>query len=176
MTVPASIWEQVRERAERACEFCGVNEIDAAGELTVDHFRPKQREGSDDLSNLIYCCFRCNIYKAAYWQDDPGLPQLWNPRQESRDLHLVTLDDGSLYPASLAGRFTIERLRLNRPQLIDYRRRKLVAARVLSLLKTYEELTAIELPLLEQEAELSEAHRALLQDVHLLIKRLNEGS
>jgi hypothetical protein len=30
--------EQVRERANFACEYCGVSETDSAGELSIDHY------------------------------------------------------------------------------------------------------------------------------------------
>jgi 5-methylcytosine-specific restriction endonuclease McrA len=63
MTVPAGIWEQVRQRAGFSCEFCAVTETDTGGRLTVDHFQPKAKGGTDaleNLENLIYCCFRCN--------------------------------------------------------------------------------------------------------------------
>jgi len=38
MTITADIREQVRQRANFACEFCGVTETDTGGHLTVDHF------------------------------------------------------------------------------------------------------------------------------------------
>jgi hypothetical protein len=44
--------EQVRQRAQCACEFCGITEIDAGGMLTIDRFKPSTEEGSDALKNL----------------------------------------------------------------------------------------------------------------------------
>jgi outer membrane lipoprotein-sorting protein len=44
----------VRRRANFACEFCGVSETDAGGQLTVDHFQPRHKGGDDSLENLIY--------------------------------------------------------------------------------------------------------------------------
>ena len=32
---------------------------------TIDHLMPVSRGGSDDLSNLVRCCFRCNVLKGA---------------------------------------------------------------------------------------------------------------
>lgn len=43
MTLPARLREQVRRRANFACEFCGVTETDTGGQLTVDHFRPQAK-------------------------------------------------------------------------------------------------------------------------------------
>ena len=72
MTLPPELVEQVRRRANFACEYCGVTETDAGSLLTVDHFQPRSRDGTDDLSNLVYCCPRCNLHKADYWPQKPG--------------------------------------------------------------------------------------------------------
>jgi Phage integrase, N-terminal SAM-like domain len=56
MSLAASIKEQVRRRAQYACEFCGITEIDAGGMLTIDHFQPRAKAGSDGLKNLSYVC------------------------------------------------------------------------------------------------------------------------
>ena len=109
------IREEVRRRANYACEFCGVREKDCGGELTIDHFQPKSKNGSDTLENLLYCCIRCNQYKQDYWPANPREPSLWNPRQEPASQHFLQLDDGTLYPLTPTGSFTLKRLRLNRP-------------------------------------------------------------
>jgi hypothetical protein len=70
---------------------------------------------------LLYCCYRCNLYKADYWPAKPDDPVLWNPRQEPRDVHLRPLADGTLYALTATGAFTLKRLRLNRPQLVAFR-------------------------------------------------------
>lgn len=76
MTIPDDVRQQVRHRAGFACEFCGVTETDTGSELTIDHYQPRARGGDDSLENLIYCCSRCNQYKADYWPsggEDPWL-------------------------------------------------------------------------------------------------------
>ena len=55
--------ERIRQEADFACEFCGVSEIDVGGELTIDHYQPKTKGGSDQRENLLYSCMRCNQYK-----------------------------------------------------------------------------------------------------------------
>ena len=37
MTIAAGIWEQVRQRANFACEFCGTSETDSGGPLSFSH-------------------------------------------------------------------------------------------------------------------------------------------
>lgn len=66
MTISVETRFFVRERANFACEYCGVSKIDSGGELTLDHFQPKAHSSGDDLANLLYCCIRCNQYKADY--------------------------------------------------------------------------------------------------------------
>lgn len=45
--ISAELREQVRQRANFAYEFCGVSETDVGAKLTIDHFQPQSREGSD---------------------------------------------------------------------------------------------------------------------------------
>jgi 5-methylcytosine-specific restriction endonuclease McrA len=87
MSISADLRTQVRQRADFACEYCGVEEIDVGGELTIDHFQPRIHQGGDELENLIYCCVRCNQYKLDYWPILVTDPVLWNPRREPRSLH-----------------------------------------------------------------------------------------
>ena len=60
MRLGAEIISEVRSRAKYACEYCGVSEIDAGGELSIDHFQPVSRGGGDEFDNLLDCCVRCN--------------------------------------------------------------------------------------------------------------------
>lgn len=115
MTISDAVRARVRKRADYACEFCGVREVDSGGELTMDHYQPKFKGGNDDLDNLLYCCQRCNQYKLDYWPVRAGDLPLWNPRQNNASKHFIELDDGKLYPLTSIGTFTINRLRLNRP-------------------------------------------------------------
>ena len=110
MTVSPSLRQQVRKRANFACEFCGVTETDTGGELTVDHYRPKTKGGKDTLENLLYCCVRCNLYKANYLPEKSDTPQLWNPRLTSFHQHFLELDDGRLSPLTPTGIITLIQL------------------------------------------------------------------
>lgn len=163
MTLPADLVEQVRSRAGYACEYCGVTETDSAGQLTVDHYRPQSQGGTDELDNLLYCCYRCNLYKAAYWPAQPGDPTLWNPRQEPMEKHLLTLTDGRLYPISATGQFTLERLRLDRPALRAYRLRNRVQREEAAVLQQYRDLLQSLKQLHEQLAETVAEQQALLR-------------
>ena len=172
MNVSAQTRQHVRERAGFACEYCGVAETDTGGELTIDHFQPRTCGGTDDPENLLYCCHRCNEYKADYWPGRPDDTPLWNPRREQRDSHLLLLAAGTLFPITAVGEFTLRRLRLNRPPLVAFRlRRRSDAEEQRLLAQLHELLTALE-QLQHQHAALLREHAALLAEQHALLRLL----
>jgi hypothetical protein len=163
---------QVRERAEFACEYCGVSETDSGGELTIDHYQPQSHNGSDEIDNLVYCCIRCNSYKADYWPTKTNESALWNPRQEKNDKHFLLLADGQLHPFTKKGKFTIQRLRLNRLPLIAYRQRKRFGdERTRLLLQFYNALQVFE-QLEQNYANLLDEQRKLLEQQQRLLNLL----
>ena len=169
MSIPAGIREQVRRRAEQRCEFCGIHETDAGGELTLDHFRPKSRGGGDDLDNLIYACSRCNLFKHDYWPQSPGAPHLWNPRKEPSAAHFVELDDGTLESRSATGAFTLRQLRLNRPQLVAKRRQRRRAKEAIVQLGAYRGIITVLRQLLAQQSVVVDQQGELLQELRELL-------
>jgi hypothetical protein len=172
MNISETVRLQVRQRANFFCEFCGVTETDVGGELTIDHFRPQSKGGADDLDNLLYCCQRCNQYKADYWPTHVDEPILWNPRQESVASHLLTLADGTLYPITPIGTFTLRRLRLNRPPLVAHRLRKHHQGEEQRLLARYRDLVTMLEQLQAQHAVLLEEQRTLLEEQRALLRIL----
>lgn len=172
MTLSASLRAQVRNRAKGACEFCGVSEISAGGQLTIDHFQPQSKDGQDSLDNLIYCCVRCNQYKQNYWPANTGELHLWNPRQDRQSEHFLELDTGRLLALTPTGEFTITRLRLNRPALVTYRlqnQRQLEEGRVLT---RYRDLTQSLTDLNTQLVNLVEEQQSLLKEQRQLLQWL----
>jgi hypothetical protein len=124
MSISAALREQVRQRAGCVCEFCGVSEVDVGGLLTLDHFQPQSKGGQDTFENLLYACAVCNQFKQDYWPSKSESPRLWNPREELSSQHWVELEDGYWAALSPQGEFTIQRLRLNRSQLVAARQRR----------------------------------------------------
>ena len=55
--------EVLRTRAGYACEYCRIPETLMGGRLTEDHIIPPNAGGSDDVDNLCWCCWWCNVYK-----------------------------------------------------------------------------------------------------------------
>jgi len=172
VTITDDIREQVRRRANFACEFCGVTETDTGGELTVDHYQPRAKGGGDSLENLLYCCPRCNQYKADYWPTKPDDPLLWNPRREPSSQHFLELDDGTLHHLTAVGAFTLKCLRLNRPPLVAYRLRKRQQAEETRLLTRYQETVRLLEQLNTQLSALMEEQRQLLEEQRELLRLL----
>lgn len=172
MSIAAAVRLQVRQRAHSACEFCGVTETDTGGELTIDHFHPQTKGGTDDLNNLLYSCHRCNQYKGDYWPAQPDDSALWNPRQDPLNAHLLLLADATLYPHTPTGAFTLKRLRLNRPPLIAYRLRTYSRAEEQRVLTQYRDVVTMLEQLQRQHATLLEEQRILLEQQRALLTSL----
>ena len=179
MSLSADLREQVRRRADCACEFCGISEIDVGGLLTIDHFHPRSKGGAETLENLIYACIHCNQYKQNYWPRDDIAPRLWNPRESFASLHFIESEDGRLIALTIVGEFTMRRLRLNREQLVHYRLRRREALNATRLLERSQELLKILVELNQQLSNVSLEQQELLQVqrdlIKVLLKRLNDG-
>lgn len=172
MTVSTDTRQQVRERANFACEYCGVTETDVGGELTIDHFQPQSKSGEDSLENLVYCCVKCNQHKADYWIDDSNAPSLWNPRTEQFIEHFLRLIDGNLYPLTDKAQFTIRLLRLNRPQLVEHRLRLQRHTEILSLLVKRNEDIMLSERLVKQQMIIIKEQSDLLKEQDRLLQLL----
>lgn len=143
--------DKVRGRFNRCCGYCGVREEDAGGEFTVDHYLPISAGGDDRDDNLVYSCFRCNLYKADFSPSDEDLAGgrvLLHPSRDDPSQHLrLDQTNGQLEALSETGRFHIALLHLNRPALVAHRlrqrRAELRAARQQLLETENQELRAI---------------------------------
>ncbi len=172
MSVPEGTRVLVRQRADYRCEFCGIHETNAGGELTVDHYQPRSQGGGDDPENLIYACGRCNLYKHDYWPESGDAPRLWNPRLESFSTHFVELPDGTLESRTPTGVLTLRQLRLNRPQLVIHRCRQWEAKESLKQLGLYRGIVAVQGQLLTAQSALADQQNELLQELRELLARL----
>jgi len=113
----------LREQYHFRCGYCGISETDAGSELTVDHFQPTSKGGTDTFENWVYCCFACNVAKADYWQPNSD-QRVLHPLHDRLEEHIVEREDGTLLGLTETGRFHIERLRLNRHALVPHRLEK----------------------------------------------------
>lgn len=123
--------EQVRRLFAYRCAYCGVEEIAAGGEFTVDHYHPLAFGGTDDLVNLVYACHRCNQYKGNYWPTPEKLQAgffVLHPLRDDLTLHIRENETtGELEPLTPTGAFHIRLLHLNRPPLVANRLQRRIA-------------------------------------------------
>jgi hypothetical protein len=97
----------------------------------IDHHHPIQGpHARPDLiaeyTNLYWCCRECNENKGDSWPTPVQIARgkrFLDPCQseDDHDLHIRILPTGDLEPLSLAGEYTIERLKLWRPFLQHHR-------------------------------------------------------
>jgi hypothetical protein len=122
--VSQALRESVRELFNFRCGYCGVTETESGGQLEIDHFCPQSHGGQDTLDNLVYACPACNRFKGQhYWPAPEAGPdlRLLHPQENDLPAHSELLPDGRLIGATKRGWFHIQRLRLNRTQLIELR-------------------------------------------------------
>ena len=56
--------QTVRLRAGGRCEYCRLPDwLDYLDPFHLEHVRPRQHGGNDDLENLAWACSRCNRRK-----------------------------------------------------------------------------------------------------------------
>lgn len=172
MSVSKKLRQLIRQRANFACEYCGVTESHSGAELTIDHFQPVNKGGTEQEDNLVYCCHRCNEYKSDYFPDSDNKPSVWNPRTSAYEEHFIETEDGVLNGLTLRGEFTIRLLRLNRSPLIAFRllgKKKKEHARLLAQIL---EISAALQRTAHQANTLSEEQKLLLDEQMRLLKML----
>ncbi len=115
----------------RQCVYCAIPDSRYGGldKFHVDHFRPKQKFPAlaKIITNLYLACAICNRFKSDDWpgepSDDHGFAGYPDPGSYDYG-SLIDLDTshGVLTGKYVATAYVIERLYLNRPQLIRLRR------------------------------------------------------
>ncbi len=151
----AATRQQLRERFDYRCGYCGTHEIEHGSLLEIDHFRPRTQGGSDRLDNLVYACTACNRAKAAYWPATTAPPhrKLLHPLEDTLADHARLGEDGQLTPTTQRGEFHVMWLRLNRPQLVAARRQRQQLQRAQQKQQELEALVAQLLAQYEQQIE-----------------------
>jgi len=124
--VSQSLRQSVRARYDFRCGYCGVTETESGGQLDLDHFCPRSHSGKDVPDNLVYACTTCNRFKGGYWPAPKASIDLMllHPRQNDLSTHISLLPSGRLVGLTKRGWFHIQRLRLNRAQLVNLRLRR----------------------------------------------------
>lgn len=172
MSISKATRQKIRERAEFSCEYCRISETDGGGELTIDHFHPHSKGGGDEEENLVYCCFRCNLYKSDYWADAPNEIRLWNPRKDKWDEHFWLSETGKLFALTEIGEQTIKLLRLNRQSLVVKRQQNYQKTEERQILEQTEKAVDALIRLSQQQRDLLKEQQNLLEEQRRFIEFL----
>jgi HNH endonuclease len=128
--------ETLRQLFQFRCGYCGTSEQQAGGELTVDHYQPLSAQGSDALENLVYACFRCNLYKGDFWGGNLREARVLHPRRDYLESHYaLDRSSGLLVAITSLGEFHIALLHLNRDALVFRRREEVTQLAYQTLLE-----------------------------------------
>ncbi|HEU4833916.1 MAG TPA: HNH endonuclease signature motif containing protein [Pyrinomonadaceae bacterium] len=124
--ISAALRREVRERAEKRCEYCLLAESQAFFPHEPDHLIALQHGGKTVSANLALACFNCNRFKGSNIASlDPitgELVALFNPRTQKWSKHF-RLNSGRIIPLTPVGRATEKLLRLNLPSRVEARER-----------------------------------------------------
>lgn len=123
--------EYLAEESKYQCVYCAVPESEMGGSrgYHIEHYRPRARfpELANEYSNLFYACCICNLYKSDDWPRDPDATHSViaypNPAEaDYSDLFDEDSESGRISARFAAAAYLLERLHLNRPQLIVARK------------------------------------------------------
>jgi hypothetical protein len=117
----------VQKRAENRCEYCHSPVDFSPAPFSVEHIIPTTKDGSDDDSNLAFACQGCNGRKYNHAEAKDPLSgkyfPLYHPRRDYWSEHFDWNDSAThLVALSPTGRATIERLKLNRREVVNLRK------------------------------------------------------
>ena len=112
----------LRDEFTFRCVFCLLRErmlgsIGQAG-FAVEHLTPRAADPTleCEYANLLYACSQCNSFKG-------DLGPVLDPCRAAYARHLLVNDDGSIRGLTREGRTLIRVVRLDREELVSFRRR-----------------------------------------------------
>jgi hypothetical protein len=117
--------EQVRQRAGNICEYCRLIQVAQQwARFHVEHIRPRQHDGDDELNNLALACGHCNRFKGPNLASiDPvtdELTPLFNPRIDKWGDHF-SLAEHRILGITAIGRVTVAVLKMNAADRVQLR-------------------------------------------------------
>ena len=122
-----SIKQTVQQRAQFCCEYCLAQANISADSFVMEHIIPVIKGGATHVDNLAYSCQRCNNHKftATHALDavTGASAPLYNPRCDVWETHFEWSDDFTeIVGKTPTGRATVNRLNLNRVNLVNLRK------------------------------------------------------
>ncbi|WP_109832771.1 HNH endonuclease [Reichenbachiella versicolor] len=134
--------QQVSDDCQNRCVYCSIHENPWGGidHYHIEHFRPKSKfkKLENDITNLYHACPVCNRFKSDDWPNNPiNLDEICYPDPSDHnytDLFELDQNDFTLVGKHVASRYVVNRLYLNRPQLVYERREQVLKIRAEELI------------------------------------------
>jgi len=127
-------WKQeIADEGFHQCVYCAIHDADFGGirNFHVEHYKPKSivrfKDLRDDITNLYYACPICNTFKSNDWPSDPvddfSIHCYPDPSIiDYCDIFVLDEQSGLVSGRYIASKYMVEKLYLNRPQLVMERR------------------------------------------------------
>jgi len=139
-------WKEIiAQEGNHQCVYCAIHEANFGGirNYHVEHYKPKSRDEFkvliNEITNLYYACSICNCFKGNDWPEEP-LDDLSNcsyPNPSVVDYkNIFKIDQitGCIEGLNTASKYILNKLNLNRPQLLLERRTFFLREKLNSLL------------------------------------------
>jgi hypothetical protein len=115
----------VRTRAGRRCEYCQAPEDITAYAFHIEHIKPRNEGGKDEIENYALSCQHCNRSKWYYQTGkDPKTGKeelLFNPRKDEWMNHFRMEKQIYIRGKTPVGRATENQLQLNQKRQLEAR-------------------------------------------------------
>lgn len=122
--IPASLRQQVAQRASGACEYCLIHQTFSIYSHEIDHVVALKHGGQTIAANLVLACLPCNRHKGSDLTSiDPltgEITPLFNPRTQIWSEHFK-LEGGYIQGLAAIGRTTVFLLQMNAIERVQLR-------------------------------------------------------
>jgi HNH endonuclease len=129
---PSRLRQEVIQRANNRCEYCGLSQLGQEATFHIDHIHPVASGGETTADNLALACVSCSLRKGARTVAiDPQSEQevsLYHPRFNNWQEHFYW-DGVILVGKTPVGRATVVVLQMNRATILAIRREEILLGR-----------------------------------------------
>ncbi len=123
-----NLWKEdyIAKDCQHKCVYCSIEENKFGGirNFHVEHFRPKSRFPCliNNIENLFYACSICNSFKGTDWLCNESIAYIHPSSNYNK--HFKILKNNKVEGLCNSSKYMVEKINLNRIQLIVYRKEK----------------------------------------------------
>ena len=141
---------ELRLEAKEKCVYCAIHENSLGGSdsFHIEHYKPKSKFSKleKEFENLFYACAICNRFKSNDWPKEPksdhSIPSYPDPKLVNYNNLFEVDENGVLHGKYTASKYMIEKIVLNRPQLINERKERKLRNRLNAAIEKLPELAS----------------------------------